>query len=155
MTAPLQHGRPRAIRRVPESKRAEALELARAGRPLELIADKLRVSRDTLHAMRTRARESLARQEAGETLSADDADELAFALDLAEARADRAFALHDTVQAGGGGDGADWRSSAWLLERMHPDVYGTKQKVEHSGEVAVTGLAELLALAFDDPPKPE
>ena len=63
MAAP--NGRPRAIARVPENKRAKVLELARKGRPLELIADVLGISRDTLHAARARARETLARQEAG------------------------------------------------------------------------------------------
>lgn len=148
-------GRPKAIARIPDDKRALAIELARAGRPLELIADKLRISRDTLHAVRVRAREALARKEAGEALSVEDETELEFVLSLNEARADRAFSLHDTVQSGGGKDGVDWRSSAWLLERVHPDVYGSRSKTEitgaEGGPVQVEGRAPALFIPAKKP----
>lgn len=131
MTAP--NGRPRAIARVPEGKRAKVVELARKGRPLDLIADYLGISRETLRNATTRAREALARQEAGETLSDEDASELAFVAALHVARAERSFELQDGVEAGGGKDGADWRALAWSLERMQPEVFGTRSKTEISG----------------------
>jgi hypothetical protein len=146
-------GRPKAIARVPESKRAKVLELARAGRPLELIADVLGISRDTLHAARTRARDALARQEAGEALNDDEASELEFISRLLEARAQRAFELQDGVEAGGGE--VDWRALAWSLERMQPDVFGSRSKTEvtgpEGGPVQVEGRAPLLFIPAKRP----
>jgi len=151
MAAP--NGRPRAIARVPENKRAKVLELARKGRPLELIADVLGISRDTLHAARARARETLARQEAGETLSDDDAAELAFVARLLAARAERAFELQDGVEAGGGE--VDWRALAWSLERMQPDVYGSRSRTEvtgaEGGPLQIEGRAPALFIPAKKP----
>lgn len=31
--------------------------------------------------------------------------------------------------------GRNWQASAWILERRHPEEYGRKDKLEHSGEV--------------------
>ncbi len=129
MTA--QKGQPRAVVRIPEEKREKVLELARRGRPLDLIADVLGISRSTIHNATMRAREALARREAGEALSDDDATELAFIARLLAARAERAFELQDGVEAGGGD--VDWRALAWSLERMQPEAFGSRSKTEVTG----------------------
>lgn len=49
----------------------------------------------------------------------------------------------------------DWKASAWMLERRHPDRWGQKQKLEHSGEVTanvVTGVVMLPPEETDDDP---
>lgn len=33
---------------------------------------------------------------------------------------------------------ADWKAAAWLMERRHPEDWGIRQKVEHSGSVGLT-----------------
>lgn len=151
MTAP--NGRPRAIARVPESKRAKVLELARQGRPLDLIADLLGISRETIRNATARAREALARQEAGEALSEADASELEFVSALLAARAQRAFELQDGVEAGGGD--VDWRALAWSLERMQPDVFGTRSKTEitgaDGGPVQIEGRAPAIFIPAKKP----
>jgi transposase len=35
----------------------------------------------------------------------------------------------------------DWRAGAWLLERRHPDAYGVKAQLEHSGAVTTAASA--------------
>lgn len=148
-------GQPRAIARVPESKRAKVLELARKGRPLDLIADLLGISRETIRNATARARDALARQEAGEALSDEDAAELEFVSALLAARAERAFELQDGVEAGGGKDGADWRALAWSLERMQPDVFGTRMRTEvtgaEGGPVQVEGRAPAIFIPAKKP----
>lgn len=32
-------------------------------------------------------------------------------------------------------EGADWRAGSWLLERRHPNRWGRREKIEHSGRV--------------------
>jgi len=146
-------GQPRAIARVPESKRAKVLELARKGRPLDLIADLLGISRETIRNATARAREALARQEAGEALSEADASELEFVSALLAARAQRAFELQDGVEAGGGE--VDWRALAWSLERMQPDVYGSRSRTEitgaEGGPVQIEGRAPALFIPAKKP----
>jgi len=144
-------GQPRAIARVPESKRAKVLELARKGRPLDLIADLLGISRETIRNATARAREALARQEAGEALSEADASELEFVSALLAARAQRAFELQDGVEAGGGE--VDWRALAWSLERMQPDVYGSRSRTEITGAEGGPVQIEVRAPALFIPAK--
>lgn len=146
-------GQPRAIARVPESKRAKVLELTRKGRPLDLIADLLGISRETIRNATARARDALARQEAGEVLSDEDAAELEFVSALLAARAERAFELQDGVEAGGGE--VDWRALAWSLERMQPDVYGSRSRTEitgaEGGPVQIEGRAPALFIPAKKP----
>lgn len=149
MTA--QKGQPRAVVRIPEAKREKVLELARKGRPLDLIADALGICRRTIHYATIRARDALARKEAGETLSDDDAAELAFVARLLAARAERAFELQDGVEAGGGG--VDWRALAWSLERMQPDVYGSRSRTEITGAEGGPVQIEVRAPALFIPAK--
>lgn len=148
-----QRGQPRAIVRVPEDKREKVLELARKGRPLDLVADVLGISRETIRLATIRARDALARKEAGETLSDDDAAELAFVARLLAARAERAFELQDGVEAGGGE--VDWRALAWSLERMQPDVYGSRSKTEvtgaEGGPLQIEGRAPALFIPAKKP----
>jgi hypothetical protein len=129
------------------------LELARKGRPLDLIADVLGISRETIRLATIRARDALARKEAGETLSDDDAAELALVAQLLAARAERAFELQDGVEAGGGG--VDWRALAWSLERMQPDVYGSRSRTEitgaEGGPVQIEGRAPALFIPAKKP----
>jgi hypothetical protein len=139
--------------RVPEDKREKVLELARKGRPLDLVADVLGISRTTLHHATIRARDALARKEAGEALSDDDAAELAFVARLLAARAERAFELQDGVEAGGGE--VDWRALAWSLERMQPDVYGSRSRTEvtgaEGGPLQIEGRAPALFIPAKKP----
>ena len=51
---------------------------------------------------------------------------------------------------GEGGKKGEWSRFSWMLERRFPTRYGAKQRIEHSGEVGVNGIAELLSLAFED-----
>lgn len=152
MTA-AQRGQPRAIARVPEGKRAKVLELARKGRPIELVADVLGISRETIRNATARARDALARQEAGEALSDEDASELEFVSALLVARAERAFELQDGVEAGGGE--VDWRALAWSLERSQPDVFGTRTRTEvtgaEGGPVQIEGRAPALFIPAKKP----
>ena len=148
-----QRGQPRAIVRVPEDKREKVLELARKGRPLDLVADVLGISRETIRLATIRARDALARKEAGEALSDDDAAELAFVARLLAARAERAFELQDGVEAGGGE--VDWRALAWSLERMQPDVYGSRSRTEvtgaEGGPLQIEGRAPALFIPAKKP----
>lgn len=144
-------GRPRVIPRVPPEDRLEALAMARAGRPLELIADALGIGRQTLINARHRYAEMRERVDAGEQLSDDEIPEFVFCGALANARAFAAFELHDVVELGG----EDWRAKAWLLERFMPDVYGARSKTEitgvDGGPVQVEGRAPAIFIPAKKP----
>ena len=35
-----------------------------------------------------------------------------------------------------------WQAAAWRLERMHPDRFGRKERLEHSGELRLSRLSD-------------
>lgn len=43
----------------------------------------------------------------------------------------------------------NWQAKAWWLERRHPDKWGNRQKVEHSGKVILVNWED--AKTTDDP----
>jgi hypothetical protein len=87
----------------------------RRGLPLDAVAERCGIHRDTLYEWRTTP------------------SEFSDAIKDAEAAAeDRWF---DVVERGESG----WQSRAWLLERRYRDRYGRHAKVEHSGGVVLGG----------------
>lgn len=130
MPFPNLDGRPRAIPKISEEKRKAALEMVRAGRPLELIADALGIARSTLQAAKVRGVELQERVDAGEVLEGQELDEWVFCASLTELRAKNAFKLQDAVLAASDNS---WKAQAWLLERMHHDVFGPRSKTELTG----------------------
>lgn len=44
----------------------------------------------------------------------------------------------------------DWKASAWMLERRHPDRWGNKTKLEHSGEVTANVVTGVVMLPPED-----
>lgn len=116
------------------------------GLSYEAIAAELGVSRRVLFDWITR----------GEAPDAPQDDDLfvqfALAVRKAEAALERKL-LAD--MRGAEGKKGEFNRFAWVLERRFPGRWGSKHKLEHSGEVAVNGIAELLALAFDNESEPK
>jgi hypothetical protein len=44
----------------------------------------------------------------------------------------------------------DWKASAWMLERRHPDRWGQKTKLEHSGEFTANVVTGVVMLPAED-----
>lgn len=115
------------------------------GLSYEAVAAELGVSRRVLF-------DWLARGEAAEAPESDDLF-VQFALAVRKAEAELERKLLADVRGAKGKKG-EYNRFAWVLERRFPTRWSAKHQLEHSGEVGVTGIAELLALAFDDAPKP-
>ncbi len=41
----------------------------------------------------------------------------------------------------------DWRAAGWLLERLDPERWSLRHKVEHAGSVGVLSFGQVLRLA--------
>ena len=68
----------------------------------------------------------------GEPLTQADRDAIDVCANLAKARAQfEAGAVARISSAGGSGD---WKADAWLLERLNPEVYATRSRVEMTGK---------------------
>lgn len=75
-----------------------------------------------------------------ETASEDGAPEsyVLFRDRFMRARGVREETLIDALASAGRGEvGGDWRAPAWMLERLEPEEYGSKSKVEVGGDVTV------------------
>jgi hypothetical protein len=69
-------------------------------------------------------------------LAADDPeDEYAvFLRDSEQAMADFISSKVDSIEAAGDSDPRNWTAHAWLLERLKPEVFGRRDRHEHTGE---------------------
>lgn len=95
------------------------VQLVRAGNYIETSAAAAGLSKDTLY----RWLKEGAREDHGAKREFSDA------VEKAQAEAEAAnLALIGKAALGG-----TWQAAAWRLERMHPERYAQKQKLEHTG----------------------
>lgn len=108
--------------------------------PMTTAADYAGISRRTLYDWLETGEDCLERHERGEDLTPIEQEFADFYRRLRKARvsAERAQ-LDKIIEAGESGT---WQASAWWLERVHPDKYSRRQKVDHSGrtekEITIT-----------------
>lgn len=118
----------------------------RAGNYLETAASLADVGRSTIFAWIKNGRADLDDGKRS-TLHAR------FVIDVDNAIADAERAMLNEITAHRIND---WRSTAWRLERRHPDRWGPKQRLEHTGvdggpiELDISGASERLAAKLGD-----
>lgn len=114
--------------------RAAFFEALNDGAPISHACEIAGVHRSTYYNLVHRAE--------GDASEAEEAR--AFVADVARVRAEVSRRRMRLIEAHGA---KDWRALAWLQERGHPDEFGQRAQVEHTGSVGVRH--EVLALAAE------
>lgn len=132
-------GRPTKL--TPEMQ-GRIVDAIRAGNYLDTAAAYAGINRGTLHDWLKKGRGKNARKPFSAFVEAVDE-----AMAVAEVR----FVAHIATAAQ---DPKHWTASAWMLERRHPDRWGRRERVEHTGKdggpVEISAPAHVVETKLDE-----
>lgn len=102
----------------------EIVTLLTGGNFVETVCDYVGIHRDTFY-------EWMRRGERGWQIDLEPVDYVQFSDAVKKAMSQVEITTVATLRSGP----LNWQAKAWWLERRHPDKWGNRQKVEHSGKI--------------------